>query len=332
MKRREFITLVGGAAATPLLQPVAARAQQSATVPVIGYLSSLGGNERPNLVNAFRQGLKEGGGFIEGYNLAIEYRFAENQHDRLPALAADLAGRKVAVIVATGGGSSILAVKASVTSIPVVFTFGGDPVKEGFIESLNRPGPSITGIAFFGSLLSAKGLGLLHQVVPAGSTIGVLVNPTNLESASVPADLEEAARTLGRQLRVLNVASAAEIDAAFAILRREKVGALLVGSDPFLTGRRQQLVTLAARDVLPALYFNREFVLEGGLMSYGNDIPDVYRQAGLYAARVLKGEKPPEMPVIQSTKFEFVINLKTAKALGVTFPSGLLAIADEVIE
>jgi ABC-type uncharacterized transport system substrate-binding protein len=307
MKRRTFITLLGGAAAA---WPIAARAQQPA-MPVIGFLSSLGRYDRPYPTEAFRRGLRETA-FVEGSNLAIEYRFAENQGDRLPSLAADLVGRKVGLIAATGGGRSILAAKASTTTIPIVFTFGGDPVHEGFVVSLNRPGGN-------------------HEIVPNAAKIGLLVNPKSPESSSTVIDAQDAARTLGRQLLILNASTPSEIDTAFASLRRERAEALFL-VDAFFTARRQQIVALAARDGIPAMYANREFVTEGGLMSYGNDIPDAYRRAGIYAGRILKGEKPADLPVDQATKFEIVINLKTAKALGLTIPETFLARADEVIE
>jgi len=327
VNRREFITLLGGAAAA---WPLVARAQQPAT-PVIGFLNSLGNNDRPNLRDAFRRGLDEMG-FVEGRNIAIEYRYAENQVDRLPPLAADLVNRKVAVIAATGGGASVLAAKGATTAIPVVFVSAGDPVQEGYVASLNRPGGNLTGIIWFGTLLSGKGLGLLHELVPNVSVIALLVNPNTPESARTPHDMQEAARMLGLELLVLNASSASEIDTAFATLRGRRVGAFIVSGDPFLSSRRQQIVALAARDAIPAMYFNREFVTDGGLMSYGNDIADAYHRAGLYVGRVLKGEKPADLPVDQATKFEFVINLKTAKTLGLTIPPGVLAIADEVIE
>jgi putative tryptophan/tyrosine transport system substrate-binding protein len=326
MKRRAFITLLGGAAAA---WPLAARAQQ--TVPVVGFLTSLGQNDRPNLREGFRRGLSEAG-FVEGRNVTIEYRFAENQYDRLPALAAELVGRKVAVIAATGGGSSVQAVKAATTTIPIVFTFGGDPVREGFVSSLNRPGGNITGASFFTALLSGKGLGLLCELVPNAVVIGFLIDPRQPESASIVSDAQEAARTLGRELMVLNVSTPDEIDAAFATLRLRRTGALLVGSSTFLTTRRQHIVALAARDAIPAMYIIREFVEEGGLMSYGNDVADGYRRAGVYVGRILNGAKPADLPVDQATKFELVVNVKAAKAVGLTIPESFLARADEVIE
>jgi putative ABC transport system substrate-binding protein len=326
VNRRGVITLLGGAAAWPL----AARAQQPA-MPVIGFLSALGINDRPNLRDAFRRGLGEGG-YIEGRNVAIEYRFADNQPDRLPALANDLVGRKVAAIAATGGGNSILAAQASTMTIPIVFTFGGDPIREGFVASISRPGGNITGVTFFNAALSTKGLGLLHELVPNAGVIALMANPKIPETALMLSDAQEAARTLGFQLPVLNASTPSEIDTAFATLRQRRAGALLVSGDPFYTSRRQQIVALAARDAIPAMYVNREFVVDGGLMSYGNDAADLYRRAGLYAARIVKGEKPADLPIDQATRFEFVINLKTARALGLDVPPALSARADEVIE
>ena len=327
MRRREFITLLGGVVVSC---PLAARAQQPA-MPVVGYLTSLARNDRPNLAEAFRRGLSETG-YVEGRNVAIEYRFAGNQHDRLPELAADLVRRGVAVIAATGGGNSTLAAKESTTTIPIVFVTGGDPVQDGFVASLNRPGGNVTGINWFGTQLGAKALGLLHELVPNAAVIALMVNPKLRESARTQTNSQEAARTLGLQLIVLKPSAPSEIDTAFATLRQRRAGALLVGGDPFFSGRRQQIVALAARDAIPAMYVNREFVDEGGLMSYGNDIADGYRRAGIHVGRILKGASPSDLPVDQATKFEFVINLKTAKALGLEVPPMLLARADEVIE
>jgi len=271
-------------------------------------------------------------GTVEGRNVAIEYRFAENQHDRLPALAADLVARKVAAIAATGGGASVLAAKAATATIPIVFLTGGGPVREGYVASFNRPGGNLTGVTFFNTLLSAKGLGLLHEIVPNAAVIALLANPKNPESARTISDAQEAARTLGRQLLVLNASTPSEIDAAFAALRQMRAGAFLVGGDPFFPSRRQQIVALAARDAIPAMYPSREFVAEDGLMSYGNDVADGYRRAGGYVGRILKGDKPADLPVDRATKFELAINQKTAKTLGLEIPARLFFTADEVIE
>jgi putative tryptophan/tyrosine transport system substrate-binding protein len=326
MRRRAFITLLGGAAAA---WPLAARAQQP--MPVIGFLNSLGPNDRPNLPAAFRRGLGETG-FVDGRNVAIEYRFAENQHDRLPALAADLVSRKVNVIAATGGGASVLAAMAATKTIPVVFTTAGDPVQEGYVTSLNRPGGNVTGVSWFHGLLAGKALGLLHELVPNAAVVALLVNPKLPESARTRSDAQEAARALGRQLLILDASTASEIDAAFATMRERRAGALLIGADPFFSSRLQQIVALAARDAIPAMYVNREFVEEGGLTSYGNDTADSYRRAGVYVGRILNGASPADLPVDQATKFEFLINLRTAKKLGLDVPPGLSARADEVIE
>jgi putative ABC transport system substrate-binding protein len=325
--RRNFLVRLGAAAAPPVLWPLAARGQQ----PVAGFMTTLGRHDRPNLAEAFRRGLSEAG-YVDGRNVAIEYRFAENQLDRLPALAADLVARRVTAIAATGGGNAIVAAKAASTTIPIVFTFGGDPVQEGYVASLNRPGGNITGVSFFNTLLSAKALGLLHEFVPYTSVIALMMNQTRPEAARILSDTQEAARILGRQLFVFNAGTPSEIDSAFTSMRGQRVGALLVGGDPFYSSRRQQIVALAARDALPAMYSNREFVADGGLMSYGNDVVDGYRRAGLYVGRILKGEKPADLPVDQATRFEFVINLRTAKTLGVDVPPALSARADEIIE
>jgi putative ABC transport system substrate-binding protein len=327
MRRREFITLLGGAA---VAWPLAALAQQPA-MPVIGFLSSVGRNDRPHLTDAFGRGLSDAG-YVEGRNVTIEYRFADNQHDRLPALAAELVGRKVTMMLATGGGNSILAAKAATTTIPIVFTLGGDPVQQGYVASLNRPGGNVTGISWFGALLAAKALGLLHELMPSAAVIALLVNSKLPEAARTLSDAQEAARALGLHLLVLNASTPGEINAAFAALVEKRAGALLVGGDAYLTTRRQQIVSLAAYVAIPAMYPNREFMMEGGLMSYGNDTIEAYRRAGLYAARILRGEKPADLPVDQATKFEFLINLKAAKTLGLEVPPGLSARADEVIE
>jgi putative tryptophan/tyrosine transport system substrate-binding protein len=327
MRRREFITLVGGVAAA---WPLTARAQQQA-LTVIGFLTSLGRNDRPNLLEAARRGLSETG-FAEGRNVGVEYRFAEDQIDRLPALAADLVTRKVAVILAAGGGASVLAAKASTTTIPIVFLTGGDPVQEGFVSSLNRPGGNLTGVNWFGAQLAGKGLGLLHELVPRVTSFALMANRNLPEAERFITDAEEAARALNCRLVILDARAPSEIDTAFATMRQQGAGALLVGGDPFFSSRRQQIVALAARDAIPAMYFNREFVTEGGLMSYGNDVADAYRRAGVYVGRILNGALPAELPVDQATKFEFVINLKTAKILRIDVPPGLSARADEVIE
>jgi ABC-type uncharacterized transport system substrate-binding protein len=327
MKRREFIALLGGAAAWPF----GASAQQPA-MPVVGFLSSVGRKDRPHLTDAFLRGLAEVG-YVEGRNIAVEYRFAENQHDQLPALAADLVGRRVAVILATGGGNSILAAKAATTTIPTVFTLGGDPVQQGYVTSLNRPGGNVTGISWFGTLLAAKGLGLLHELVPDAAVIALLANPKLPEAARTISDAQQAARELGLQLAVFNASTPTEVNAAFAALKQGGARALLVGGDAYLTTRRQQIVALAMHVAIPAMYPNREYMEEeGGLMSYGNDVPDAYRRAALYIGRILKGEKPADLPIDQATKFELVINLKTAKMLGLEIPPTLIARADEVIE
>ena len=326
VRRREFVAAIGAAAVWPL----AARAQQPAT-PVIGFLRTTSAAAATQFVTAFRLGLKEEA-FIEGQNVAIEYRWAENQSDRLPALVADLIGRNVAVIVATGGGSSVLAAKAATTTIPIVFTTGGDPVKAGLVASLNRPGENVTGVAFFGSALGAKRLELLRQLVPKATVIGMLANPGIPEAVAERKDVLAAAQSVGQQLVVIDVDSDRDIETAFAAFVQHGAGALFVGSGPFMSSRRDRLVALAARYALPASYAIREFVAAGGLMSYGASITDAYRQAGVYTGRILKGEKPADLPVMQSSKFELVINLKTAKVLGLTVPLIMQMTADEMIE
>jgi len=327
LKRREFITLLGGAVAA---WPVAARAQQP-TMPVIGWLNLLSAGGRTHLVDSFRRGLSETG-YLEGQNVSIEYRWAENQIDRLPALATDLINRRVAVIAATGGNNSIFAAKALTTTIPIVFTSGIDPVKVGLVASVSRPGGNLTGISWFSSELTAKGLGLLHDLVPSAAVVALLVNPNSPEAQSQPEDARVAARGLGKSLLVLNATTANDIDAAFATLVQQRAGAVVVGSDSFFTSRRTQIVALAARHGVPTIYFNRDFAEAGGLMSYGNDVKDAYREAGVYVGRILKGEKPADLPISQATKFELVINITTAKALGLAVPTSMQLLADEVIE
>jgi putative tryptophan/tyrosine transport system substrate-binding protein len=328
LKRREFITLVGGLAAYPL----AARAQQGA-VPVIGLLSGQSPDTSAYLITAFRQGLGETG-FVEGQNVTIEYRWALGQPDRLPALAAELVQRKVTVIAATAGGGTAasLAAKAATSTIPIVFTSGVDPVKIGLVASLNRPGGNVTGIAFLTLALEAKRLGLLHELIPTATDIAVLFNPTFPDVAEQLREVEEAARMIGQRITVLNVSNVGEINSAFERFNHTRPGAILVGADPFFINRREQLVGLAAHHSLPAIYEDRDFTMAGGLMSYGASFPDSVRQVGVYTGRILKGEKPADLPVVQPTKFELVINLKTTKALGLTVPPTLLAQADEVIE
>jgi putative tryptophan/tyrosine transport system substrate-binding protein len=323
MKRRAFLSALGGAAALPL----AARAQQ--TMPVIGFLRSTSLAASTHLVSGFRQGLKEAG-FVDRQNVAIEFRSAEDHNDRLPALVADLIGRQAAVIV--GELNSALAAKAATTKVPIVFASGADPIKEGLVASLNRPGGNITGVNFFVAVLGAKRLELLRQLVPAATTIAMLVNPDSPNTEAERRDVQAAALAIGRQLVIVDVSSDRDIEAAFATFVQQRAGALLVGSGGFLNSRRERVGALAARDAIPAIYAQREAVLAGGLMSYGTSIPDAYRQAGIYAGRILKGEKPGNLPVVQATKFEFVINLQAATALGLEFHPQLLATADEVIE
>ena len=325
MRRRDFITTLGGAAAWPL----AARAQQPA-IPVIGFLhtSSL----EPYRLRAFRQGLKDAG-FIEGENVAIEYRWADSQIDRLPALAAELVQRRVAVIAASGGMPSILAAKAATTTIPIVFAIAEDPVRLGLVASLARPSGNLTGINFFGTELAAKRLELLRELVPGAIRIAVLVDPTNATNTETTVGgVEAAARAKGLQIQFLNASNSREVDAAFATLASERPDALLVGSTAFLADRRVQLAQLAARHAVPAIYVDRQFAEVGGLMSYGASLGDAFRQIGAYAGRILKGAKPADLPVVQASKFELVINTQTARMLDLTVPPMLLAGADGVIE
>jgi putative ABC transport system substrate-binding protein len=327
MKRREFFTLLGGAAAA---WPLAARAQQSA-MPVVGFLSTLTPDATQNRVGAFRQGLSESG-FVEGRNVAIELRFAELQNDRLPALVADLVRRQVAVIAGVNSTQGAQVAKAATTTIPIVFAIGGDPVKNGLVTSFNRPGGNLTGVSYLTNELGPKRLTLLRDLLPNARLIAALVNPTNPNAESDIKDLLAAAQSMGLTIDVFQASSEHDIDAFFARLAQRRALAFLTGSDTLFINRRQQLAVLAAFHKIPAIYDSRDFTDAGGLMSYGANVPDAFRQAGIYTGRILKGEKPADLPVVQPTKFEFVINLKTARALGLTVPPTLLAIADDVIE
>jgi putative tryptophan/tyrosine transport system substrate-binding protein len=324
MRRREFIALLGGAAAWPL----GAHAQQPA-MPVIGFLNAASPDGYAHYVAGFRQGLAETG-YIDSQNVAIEYRWAEGQYERLPALAADLVQRQVAVIVANTPAAMVAS--AVTTTIPIVFSSAIDPVKAGLVASLNRPGGNITGVANFDDVLGAKRLELLRELVPKAEMIGLLINPNNPNAETIARRLQEAARTLGQQIRILNASTEGEVDAAFATLGELRIRAILVASDPFFVSRRDQFVALAARQALPAIYQFREFPVGGGLMSYGASLADAYRQLGVYTGKILKGAKPAELPFQQVVKVELVINLKTAKTLGLNVPLSLLARADEVIE
>jgi putative ABC transport system substrate-binding protein len=330
MKRRQLITLLGGTAAAPsMLWPLAAHAQPRA-MPVIGFLHNTSPDAFADRLRAFRQGLKDAG-YVEGENVAIEYRFADNQIDRLPALATELARRPVAAIVAAGGAE--FAAKAATTTIPIVFFVAEDPVRLGLVASLARPGGNLTGVNLFSTELAAKRLELLRELVPAAVRVGVLVNPANLAiTGSTLREVEAAARAMGLQIRILNANTSNEIDAAFASFLRERPDALFVSSGPLFTARRVQLAQWAAHHRLPATYAGRQYAEVGGLMSYGASLTDARRQIGTYAGRILKGTKPAELPVVQSSKFELVVNAQTAKMLGLTVPPTLLATADEVIE
>jgi ABC-type uncharacterized transport system substrate-binding protein len=326
MKRREFITLVGGAAAA---WPLAARAQPS-SMPVIGFLSGGSPRELAYLASAFRKGLNEAG-YVEGRNVAIEYRWGEGQYDRLPALAADLVLRQVTVLAATTTPGA-LAAKGATSTIPIVFTIGADAIAIGLVDSLSRPSGNITGVNNYLSGLGQKRLELLRDLVPNAAVIGMLVNPNFPDAESQAKDVTEAARKLGQEVHVVNATSQNDFDRAFASLVQLQARALLVTVDPVFNSGRQQLISLAARHKIPAMYFAREFVVDGGLMSYASNLADGYRQAGIYVGRILKGAKPADLPVVQPTKFDLVINLKTAKALDLTVPMIMQMTADEVIE
>jgi putative tryptophan/tyrosine transport system substrate-binding protein len=326
MRRREFIMLIGGSAAWPL----ALRAQQPA-MPVVGYLHIRGQEDAAHEADAFRRGLRDGG-FVEGNNVRVEYRWASGHYDRLQALAAELVSLPVSVLAASGGESTVLAAKSATSTIPIVFTMSSDPVKLGLAASYNRPGGNVTGVNILSTSLEPKRLGLLHDLVPSALTIGFLVDSNFPPSERQVRDVDEAARAIGVRIRVLRVRDAAEIDAAFQAIAQEHITALAVGSSPFLDIHRDRLVSLAARAAVPTIYHFREYPVSGGLVSYGIDIDDAHRQIGLYAANILNGAKPADLPILQPTRFTLVINLKTAKALGLTIPSGVLAIADEVIE
>jgi putative ABC transport system substrate-binding protein len=326
MRRRDFIKAIAGAVTA---RPFAARAQQ-VTTPLIGFLSSRSPSESEALVTAFRQGLAETG-YVEGQNVHLAFRWAEGRYDRLPELAAELAKAQVAVIASVGGSVSALAAKSATRTIPIV-AVTSDPIKAGLVASFNRPGGNITVVSPSSTLLSAKRLGLLRELVPTATLIGVLLNPKLPDSTTQLEDIEEASRTLGEQIRIANASSEQDIDAAFASLSQQGVGALVSGVDPFFDTRRDQIIALAAHYAVPTIYAQRVYALAGGLISYAPSFAEAYRQAGIYTGRVLKGEKPADLPVMQATKFELVINLKTAKALGLKVPVSMQLLADDVIE
>ena len=327
MKRREFITLIGGAA---VAWPVAARAQQSA-LPVVGVLGSTSQAEWVSFLAAFNRGLKELG-YVEGQNVKIEYRWADNRYDRLDALAADLVERQVAVIAALGGTPSVLAAKRATSTVPIVFLVGRDPVELGLVASFNRPGGNVTGVNMLNVALAEKRLELVRELVPKAAVIAILFNRDNPNGQSYVSELEPIARAAGQRTLVLNASNDHDLEAAFAMLVQNRADAVVVAPDPFLDSRPDRVVALAARHAVPAIYQWREFVAAGGLISYGTSLADAHRQQGVYVGSILKGTRPPDLPVIQPTKFELVINLKTATALGLEVPPTLLAIADEVIE
>jgi putative ABC transport system substrate-binding protein len=327
MRRREFILLIGGGAAA---WPFVAFPQQPA-VPVIGFLNSTSPIEWAPFVKAFKKGLSEEG-YVDGQNVAIEYRWAEGQYNRLPGFAAELVARRVSILVATGGEVAAQAAKSATNIIPIIFTVGGDPVKLGLVASLNRPGGNVTGVNLLTSSLAAKRLEILREIVPKAELIGILVKPGRPAADEQIRDAREAARTLGLRIHLLEANSVGDIERAFATLVQMQIGALLVGSDPFFNSRRDHIVTLAARHHIPAIYETREFALAGGLMSYGTILTEAYREIGIYAGKILKGARPADLPVQQATKVELIVNLKTAKALGITVPQSVQNRADEVIE
>jgi putative tryptophan/tyrosine transport system substrate-binding protein len=331
MRRREFMLALGGAAAPSLLWPLAARAQQSGPMPVIGFLSSGSQQSDAERLAAFWGGLNETGHF-DGRNVESVYRWADDQYNRLPALVVELIGRQPAVIVAIGGPTSALAAKAATKTIPIVFTIAGDPVKLGLVVSLSRPGGNLTGVTTLSSLVVGKQFEVLHETVPQATVIGCLVNPVNPNTESDIKEAREAARALGLQLHVLNASAERDIEAAFATFVQNRADAVVVVSDALFNSRPNELVVLAARHALPTIYSLREFAAAGGLMSYGTSLGDAYRQTGLYAGRILKGGKPADLPAVQATKVELILNFKTARTLGITFPISLLGRADEVIE
>ena len=326
MRRREFIALVSGAASWPFV----ARAQQPEK-PTVGLLGLASAKPMAPYTAWFIRGLNEAN-FADGQNVVVEYRWAEDQYDRLPALAADLVRRRVAVIFSSGGTAPLQAAMTATKTIPIIFSLGGDPVKQGIVASLNRPGGNVTGVTFTAAPLGAKRMELARELVPQAKRVGLLVNPLSQGATADQQQLESLADSVGVQFVTVNATSAIEIDAAFAKLARQQVHALLIAPDAFLSGRREQVVALAARLAVPTVYFEREFVVSGGLISYGVPLRESYRQAGIYAGRILKGAKAAELPVVQATRFELVINSKTAKALGITIPDKLIAVADEVIE
>ena len=327
MQRRSFIKVIAGSA---VAWPFAVRAQQP-VVPVVGFMHILSPENVPQFVPAFRQGLKEQG-FVEGENLSVEYRWADGQYDRLPGLAADLVRRQVAVLAATGGQPSPQVAKAATQTIPIVFTTNGDPVREGLVASLNRPGGNVTGVTLFGPAAVTKRMQLLHELVPNAVTVAYLMNPNNPNADFELSAAQEAAHSLAIDLLVLRASNENELKTAFASMSQQHVSALIGASDTFLFFRRDQIASLAAHYRIPAIYYLREFAQAGGLMTYGNNLADLYRLVGGYVGRILKGEKPADLPVLQATKFEFVINFKTAKALGLSVPNSMQLLADEVIE